>query len=226
MDLLIDLDDTILDFHKAEAIALSKTLQTFGLPVTDEVLTLYSQINKAHWEALERKELTREQVLTGRFEVLFRRMGKTVDPVAVARCYETNLSQGHYFMPGALEALQALSKKHRLFVVSNGTKRVQDGRLDSAGIRPFFADIFISQEIGVNKPDALFFARCFERIPGFQKRNALIVGDSLSSDILGGKNAGIPTCWVNPKGKAATTDCQPDYEISGLFQLEELLEKL
>ena len=226
MDLLIDLDDTILDFHKAEAIALSKTLQTFGLPVTDEVLTLYSQINKAHWEALERKELTREQVLTGRFEALFRRMGKTVDPVAVARCYETNLSQGHYFMPGALEALQALSKKHRLFVVSNGTKRVQDGRLDSAGIRPFFADIFISQEIGVNKPDALFFTRCFERISGFQKSNALIVGDSLSSDILGGKNAGIPTCWVNPKGKAATTDCQPDYEISGLFQLDKLLEKL
>ena len=226
MDLLIDLDDTILDFHKAEGIALSRTLESFGLSVTEDVLSLYSQINKAHWKALERKELTREQVLTGRFDVLFRQMGMIVDPVAVARCYESNLSQGHYFLPGAYEALEALYQKHRLYLVSNGTKRVQDGRLDSAGIRKFFSGIFISQEVGVNKPDVLFFTHCFERIPGFEKSNVLIVGDSLSSDILGGKNAGIPTCWVNPNGEAAPADCKPDYEINALSELEALLAKI
>ena len=127
--LLLDLDDTILDFHKAEHIALSKTLRTLGLEPTEEVLARYSLINKAHWERLERKELTRPQVLLGRFETLFREYGIEVDPAKCASLYEENLSIRHYFLPGAEEALEALSKKYRLYLVSNGTARVQAGRL-------------------------------------------------------------------------------------------------
>ena len=113
--LLLDLDDTILDFHKAEYIALGKTLESFGLDPTEQVRARYSRINKAYWERLERKELTREQVLVGRFQELFAQYGIAVDPESCARRYEDNLSVGHYFLPGAQEALERLSKKYNLF---------------------------------------------------------------------------------------------------------------
>ena len=224
--LFIDLDDTILDFHKAEHIALGKTLQSFGLEPTQAVLNRYSQINKAHWEMLERKELTREQVLVGRFDVLFREYSMQIDPVQCARTYEKNLSIGHYFLPGAYEAVEALSKKYKLYLASNGTARVQAGRLESANISHFFQEIFISQEIGANKPDIKYFEGCFAKIPNFDATKAMIVGDSLTSDILGGKNAGMKTCWVNPNGKVAPENIHPDYEIKALSQLQTLLEKL
>ena len=224
--LFLDLDDTILDFHKAEWIALGKTFRHFGLEPTEIVMTRYSQINREHWEKLERKELTREQVLVGRFETLFREFGLEVDPVLCARTYENNLSIGHYFIPGAPEAVEALSKRYKLYLASNGTARVQAGRLASANISHFFQEIFISQEIGANKPDLAYFERCFARIPGFDKSRAMIVGDSLTSDILGGMQAGIRTCWVNPEGKPGKAGITPDYEIKALSQLEALLDTI
>jgi len=224
--LFIDLDDTILDFHKAEHIALSKTLRSLGLEPTEEVLTLYSRINKEHWERLERKESTREQVLVGRFQELIARTGITAQAENCARTYEENLSQGHYFMPGAAEALAVLSKKYKLYLASNGTARVQAGRLKSANISHYFEGIFISQEIGANKPDKAYFDTCFARIPGFDPKRAMIVGDSLTSDILGGIQAGIATCWVNTHGKTAPEDLRPDYEIESLSQLDALLSTL
>ena len=224
--LFLDLDDTILDFHKAEHIALGKTLRSFGLEPTQDVLDRYSLINKAHWERLERKELTREQVLVGRFGVLFGEYGINVDPTLCARTYENNLSIGHYFLPGAYEAVEALSKKYKLYLASNGTAKVQAGRLESANISHFFREIFISQEIGANKPDIKYFEGCFAKIPDFDITKAMIVGDSLTSDILGGKNAGMKTCWVNPNGKTAPENIQPDYEIKALSELEGLLETI
>ena len=224
--LFLDLDDTILDFQKAEHVALSKTLREFGLEPTEHVLKRYNLINKAHWEALERKELTREQVLVGRFQVLFEEMGIAVEPVSVARAYEHNLSIGHYFLPGAEEAVERLSKKYKLYLASNGTARVQAGRLQSANISRFFEEVFVSQEIGANKPALEYFERCFARIPGLDKSRTIIVGDSLTSDILGGQNAGIATCWVNPHHKEGRADIRVDYEIESLSQLEELLEGL
>ncbi len=224
--LFLDLDDTILDFQKAEHIALGKTLCTFGLEPTNEVCSRYSQINREHWERLERNELTREQVLTGRFYELFHEMGIEVDPEAVAKCYENHLSVGHYFLPGAEKALKMLSQKYKLYLASNGTAKVQAGRLASAKISQYFEEIFISQELGANKPSPAYFEACFSRIPDFDKGKAMIVGDSLTSDILGGQNAGIATCWVNPTHKSGREDIRVDYEIEYLSQLDSLLETL
>ena len=224
--LFLDLDDTILDFQKAEHVALSKTLRSFGLEPTETVLKRYNLINKAHWEALERKELTREQVLLGRFQVLFEEMGISAEPVKVARAYEHNLSIGHWFLPGAEEAVASLSRKYKLYLTSNGTASVQKGRMTSANLYRFFENVFVSQEIGVNKPAVEYFERCFAQIPGFEKTKAIIVGDSLTSDILGGQNAGIATCWVNPHHKQRKPDIRVDYEIEALSQLEDLLENL
>jgi 2-haloacid dehalogenase len=224
--LFLDLDDTILDFHKAEYIAIGKTLDSFGLTPTDEVRARYSVINKAHWERLERKELTREEVLVGRFATLFAEYNIQADAVQCARRYEDFLSIGHYFLPMAEETLAVLSQKYRLFLASNGTAKVQAGRLQSANISLYFEKIFVSQEIGANKPSIEYFSRCFATIPDFDPKKAMMVGDSLTSDILGGKNAGITTCWVNPIHKNAPAGIVPDYEIEYFHQLPALLETL
>ena len=223
--LFLDLDDTILDFHKAERIAISKTIREYGVEPTEEILTLYHGINKWHWEQLELGTLTREQVLVNRFGVLFERLGREVDAPKCAKAYEINLSQGHWFLPGAEEAVDALSKKYRLFLASNGTAVVQKGRMTSANLYRFFETVFVSQEIGHNKPSREYFEACFATIPGFDREKAMIVGDSLSSDIRGGINAGIKTVWVNPDHKDSG-DIRPDYEIEYLYQLEALLEGL
>lgn len=224
--LLLDLDDTILDFHKAEYVALSKTLRSFGIEPTDEVCALYSRINKDHWEMLERKEITRPQVLLGRFETLFRQVGMAGNPEDVAAQYEENLAFGHFFLPGAEEALQALFPCYKLYLVSNGTAKVQAGRLESAGISKYFQEIFVSQTIGADKPDKVYFDRCFARIPGLDREKAMIVGDSLTSDILGGINAGIATCWVAPGDKPVSKDICPDYRIGSLGELPGLLREI
>ena len=219
----LDLDDTILDFHKAERIALSKTLRRFGLEPSQAVLDRYHILNIQHWQALERGELTREQVQSGRFRALFQELGHQVDAEAVTRVYESNLGIGHYFLPGAQEAVQRLSKSYRLFLASNGTASVQHSRLTSAGLYPYFEKVFISQEIGHNKPSKAYFDGCFSQISGFEAEKTIMVGDSLTSDILGGLRSGLKTCWVNPSHLPAPADIQPDYEIESLPQLEALL---
>lgn len=224
--LFLDLDDTILDFHKAERIALAKTLTDFGVEPTEAVLGRFHIINKQHWERLERKELDREGVQVGRFRELFRELGLDVDAKAVRDQYEENLGIGHYFLPGAEEAVISLSKKYRLFLASNGTASVQHSRLTSANLYRWFENVFVSQEIGHNKPSIEYFEGCFARIPGFDRKKAMMVGDSLTSDILGGINAGMTTCWINSNGLPAPAAIRPDHTLSSLAELEGLLEKL
>ena len=223
--LFLDLDDTILDFHKAERIAIAKTIRDYGVEPTEEILALYHRINKWHWEQLELGNLTRKQVQEDRFAVLFRELGREVDAEACAKAYMENLAIGHYFLPGAEEAVDRLSRKYRLFLVSNGNASVQKGRMTSANLYRFFEKVFVSQEIGFNKPAKAYFDACFAQIPDFDPARALMVGDSLSSDIKGGINAGIPTVWVNPEHKPCG-EIKPDYEIEALSQLEALLERL
>ena len=224
--LFLDLDDTILDFHKAERLAISRTFRSFGLEPTEQVLERYHVINRLHWERLERGELTRDQVLTGRFQMLFEELGIPAQPQAIAKGYEHNLGLGHYFLPGAKEALDTLRGKYRLFLASNGTASVQHSRLTSAGLYPYFEKVFVSQALGANKPSRAFFDACAARIPGYDPRKALMVGDSLTSDILGGINAGMKTCWVCPRGAQGRPDIVPDYRIEALSQLPELLKTL
>ncbi|MDD7652266.1 MAG: YjjG family noncanonical pyrimidine nucleotidase [Candidatus Faecousia sp.] len=221
--LFFDLDDTLLDFHKAEAIAVAKAFRDQGLEPTPDLIRRYSQVNKLHWEMLERGELTREQVLVQRFAFLFRELGLPASPEGCQDSYENYLCMGHYFVDGALELLQYLSPKYRLFLASNGTARVQESRLKSAGIGPFFENVFISQHLGANKPERAFFEACFAAIDGFDRSRALIIGDSLTSDIRGGNNAGIQTCWFNPRGAAPLPGIHVDYEVHRLEELKTIL---
>ena len=223
---LFDVDDTLLDFGKAEAAAIRKTFERIGIPVTDELIRRYSEINAQQWSRFEKGEITREKLLTERFDILFSELGINVPSEMAQASYEYLLGIGHYFVDGAEELLEALKDKYELYIVSNGNASVQDRRLKSAGIIPYFKDIFISERVGFNKPSAEFFEACFERIPGFEKDKAVIVGDRLSSDILGGINAGVKTCWFNPRGDAPNPDIPADYEIKHLSELPALLESI
>ena len=222
--LFLDLDDTILDFHKAERIALKKTIAQFGVEPTEEVMARYHVINKWHWEQMELGKLNRDQVRQERFRVLFQELGVDVDAALCTKTYEENLAIGHYFLPGAEEAVERLSKKYRLFLASNGTASVQKGRLTSANLYRFFEKVFVSEEMGCHKPSREYFDACFAQIPGFDPASAMIVGDSLTSDIRGGLQAGIHTVWINPEHKPCGA-IQPEHELEALHQLEVFLEE-
>lgn len=225
-NVLFDLDDTLFDFHKAEKIALTKTLVHFGIDPTEETLALYSTINAAHWKRLELGEISREEVKVGRYRELFETIGVECDPVKATAYYESMLAIGHYFMPGAPELLEELYRKYRLYIVSNGTAKVQEGRIGSSGIAKYMDGIFISQILGANKPDKQFFDICFAEIPDFSLSETVIIGDSLSSDIKGGINAGITTVWFNPKGIENNNDIKPDYTIKELSEVPGLLSQI
>lgn len=224
--IFFDLDDTILDFRRAEAEALSKTLQQFDIDPAPAVLARYHEINAAHWRLLEEGKITRPQVLLGRFQQLLEELGSGCDPEAVCGIYEDYLGQGHFFVPGAPELLEKLSPRYDLYLATNGTAHIQRSRLKSAGIGPYFKGVFISQEVGANKPSPAFFRACFASIPRFDPAAALMVGDSLTSDIRGARDAGLRTCWFNPLREASRSDICPDWTVETLEELPALLETL
>ena len=219
----LDTDDTILDFLKTEHQAITKTFRQFGLDPTEELIARYSRINQGCWERLERGEITRARVLIERFELLFAELGVDLDPQEVEDVYQVLLGESHFFVEGAEDIIAYLSPKYHLYIASNGVAATQDSRLASSGILPHFDDVFISERTGYHKPEREYFDYCFARIPGFRPEEAIIVGDSLSSDIQGGKNAGIATCWFNYRNRPARDDIQPDYTIHKLEELKEIL---
>ena len=223
--LLFDLDNTLFDFNQAERIAVGKTLQHFHIEPKEAVLKRYSELNQMQWKLLEQGKISREEVKLHRFQLLFAELGTDAPADEAALMYETLLAYGHYFMDGAEELLETLYGKYQMYLVTNGTLSVQKGRLKSAGISRYFGDIFISEELGYNKPSVEYFDCCFSKIPDFHKETAVIIGDSLTSDIQGGINAGIRTIWFNPHHEKAA-DIIPDYEFDKLYKLPELLTKI
>lgn len=224
--LLFDLDNTLLDFDAAERAAMTRVLTECGVEATDERLKLYNKINLQHWKRLELGELDRAGVQHGRFREFFREIGVDLDPVSVQNTYERYLADGYMVLPGAKELLEALDGKYDMYIISNGSTNIQYSRLAHSGIEKYFKKVFISEELGKNKPSREFFELCFAQIEGFDPDNALIIGDSLTSDIRGGLNVGVKTCWFNPKGQPPRADIPADYTISALAELPELLEKL
>lgn len=223
---LLDLDDTVLDFQRAEADAIRQLLCESGLPSDDGSVRLYSRINAEEWRRLESGEITRREVLVGRFRRLFEALGVTGDAEAAKERYEHLLSRGAYLMPGAEELLAALSPHYDLYLASNGTKAVQTERLRRAGILPYVKEVFLSECIGAEKPSPLFFDAVFAQVGEERRRGAVMVGDSLTSDIRGGNLAGIPTVWFNPRGNPAPEDPRPTREIRTLSELPAALADL
>lgn len=223
---LLDLDDTILDFKMSERTALTKALTDLGVSVNEDIVKKYSEYNISQWKRLELGEITRDEVKINRYKLLFDDMGIDLSPETATKKYENYLAQGHFFIDGAKELLECICNDYELYLVSNGSKRVQSGRLKSADITHLFKDIFVSEDIGVEKPNADFFNHVFSRIENFDKTQTVIIGDSLSSDIRGGRNAAIKTVWFNPNHIKNDSGIIPDYEIDSLSKLPDLLKKI
>ena len=223
--ILFDLDDTLLDFTGNEQVALSDTLLHFGIADTRKNIERYIEINRTCWQRLERGEWTRDEVLVGRFRELYSALGIDGDPIETQRYYENRLSMEGSYIDGAVELLSALRGKYRLYAVTNGTSKVQSGRIAITGVDKLLDGIFISEHIGHDKPQAEYFDAVFGIIGG-KRKNAIIIGDSLTSDIRGGINAGIRTVYYNPKNLSNKTGIIPDYEIGTLGELLCLLEKI
>lgn len=224
--IFLDLDETVLDFKRAEDHSLRKTLTDLDVPVNDEIVALYSAINDSCWKKLEKGEMTREQILSGRFSMLYESLGVERDPELTWSIYENNISNCGFLLDGAIELLKELSEDYELYGASNGTATIQDKRIEASGIAPYFKEIFISQRIGYNKPDKRFFDICFEKAGVSDLKECVMIGDSLTSDIKGGKNAGITTVWYNPKGKEPSPDILPDYQASSLDMIPLVLEMI
>ena len=222
----LDLDDTLFDFRRSERVALSNTLSALGIEPTDEVINRYSVINKGQWEALERGEATREEILPRRYAILFSEFGVDIEPMKAQKLYEKSLSTTYFYIDGAESLIRELHKDYKTYVASNGTAVVQDGRIGLSGIDKHFDKIFISERVGYNKPSKEFFDACFKDIGEIDLKETIIIGDSLTSDILGGRNAGILTCLYNPKGNPVRDDIKPDYEVRSLDEIPDLLKKI
>ena len=216
--LLFDLDNTLLDFSKAEQTAITDVFRFFGLDDSEQAVALYSQINDDFWKAFERGDISAERIYTGRFERFFLDSGQIGDAVAVNDRYLRALGDYAFKMPGCDETLSALfDKGYRLSIVTNGVAVNQHRRVADAGLNRWIRQLFISEEIGAKKPDKLFFDRVFESIEEKDRSRVLLIGDSLTSDIQGGFNAGIDTCWLSANG--CTGEPKPTYTVRSLDEL-------
>ncbi|MGG0300247.1 YjjG family noncanonical pyrimidine nucleotidase [Bacillus albus] len=223
--LLFDVDDTLLDFQKAEKVALRMLFEERGIPLTKEVEAQYKKINKSLWDAFEEGELNRDEVVNTRFSILLKEYGEEVDGILFENNYRSYLEEGNQLMQGAFEFISQIQSEYDLYIVTNGISKTQDKRLRNAGLHPLFQNVFVSEDTGFQKPMKEYFEYVFERIPNFAPEEGLIIGDSLSADIKGGYVAGIDTCWFNPEKKLNDSEIVPTYEVQNFEELYALLKQ-
>ncbi|QYK67323.1 YjjG family noncanonical pyrimidine nucleotidase [Paenibacillus sp. S02] len=217
--ILFDVDDTLFDFKKAESHALHNTFTQFGLPQgATEYKASYDEINSALWREAEEGHITSAQLRVERFKRLFTNHDLDFNPDAFSALYLRYLGEGAFLMHGAVELCDMLSDC-RLAVITNGIKEVQTSRIQLSPLRDVFEQVIISEEVGCQKPQAGIFDYAFTKLAISDKSKVLMVGDSLTSDIQGGNQYGIDTCWFNPAGKTNVSGIQPTYEIKSLMEL-------
>lgn len=223
--ILWDVDGTLLDFLSAEKAAIKNLFREFHLgECTDEMISRYSAINKKYWERLERGEIAKQEVLLGRFREFFEEEGldSSIAPEFNEK-YQLSLGDTITYCDDSIHIIENLRGKVKQYVVSNGTVKAQTKKLRLSRIGELMDGIFLSEQLGAEKPNSRFFDQVFEAIGPVDKNQVIIVGDSLTSDIQGGKNAGITTCWYNPKRAVAAAGFKADYEIADLHEIYELL---
>ncbi len=223
--LLWDVDGTVLDFLDAEANAIKTLFGKYNLGVcTEDMLKRYSGINAKYWKMLERNEISKPEVLVGRFRDFFEEIGCDINCIEdFNRDYQLALGDTIEFCPNAKEMLLSQKGKYTIVAVTNGTKVAQDKKLHLSGLDKIFDYIFISEDVGAEKPNIEYFNYVFEKIGITDKSEVIIIGDSLTGDIQGGINAGIDTCWYNPHHKENTTSIMPTFEIDDLGKIKEIV---
>ncbi len=223
--ILFDADGTLLDFKRSEDEALRDAMKIHGIEANAARVALYSEINDSLWKKLERGEIEKSVLLYRRFELFFEALGFVGDAKAMARDYMNALSTKGYLLDGAEQMCRTLHGRARLYIVTNGVEFIQRGRYARCGIEKYFDGVFISDVIGVEKPSVRYFEYVAEHIENFDRERAVIVGDSLTSDMRGGLNFGIDTCWYNPQGRSVPNDMALTFVARGFDEVTEFLTR-
>lgn len=222
--LLFDADETLFDFKMAEKQAFLKALEEYKLDVDkEESLKLYSQINKHIWEEFEKGEITADRLRVERFERFSKKIDIDFDAVSFSKAYAKFLGEGAYLFEDSVEVIDYLSKKYRLALITNGLKDVQKSRISRTPLKDYFQELIISDEIKISKPDPRIFDYALDKLEYKDRTKVLMIGDSLTSDMQGGVNAGIDTCWYNPNHLENKSGLNLTYEIHSLKELKEIL---
>lgn len=220
--LFFDLDNTLLDFCRAEECAIRQTLEKFGLPTDGETVRLYSEINNSYWKRFEKGEIPKNAIFEGRFKTLLSVLKREGNTKSISEFYCKCLSNTYFKVEGADEVLTYLKNKgYKLYATTNGFAFTQKNRIKNSGLSKYFDAVFISEDLNAQKPEIEYFEACIRGIPEKDKAKILIVGDSQSSDILGGINVSIDTCWF--KHSSETAKYYSKYTIENLKELTEIL---
>lgn len=220
---LFDVDGTLLDFKAAEKSGIDVVMQQYGVCPTEELRRQYRAINDRLWREYEEGSIDRQYIMDTRFAEFFQNLGKTVNGAEAEKLYRKQLDRSAVLIDNAIEICACLSAGHALYVVTNGVSQTQHRRIKDSGLAPYFKGIFVSEDAGSQKPQKEFFEYCFSRMPDEDRTHMLIVGDALASDIKGGNNAGIDTCWYNPGQIKPDVDVRIDYEITDLLELKGIV---
>jgi putative hydrolase of the HAD superfamily len=222
--LLFDADETLFDFKKSQEVALKKSVSMYSITCPYEALKpIYEDINKGLWSDFEKGQITVDRLKVERFERLFEAISAPVDAMAFSKTYQENLGQASYIYSGVEALLQRLTKAYKLAIITNGLYAVQSVRIAESAVGSYFDEIVISEAVQLVKPDPEIFELTLYKLGHENKKTVLMVGDNLKSDILGGINAGIDTCWLNPDQKENKTDIIPTYELTSVLEIEALL---
>ena len=221
--LLMDIDDTLFDFRTSSREALAIAFAEHEIPFTEDLLARYETIDAGLWQRFEQGGIEKEALYTERFRMLFEESGLSADPVSMNRAYFRELGDRRNFMPHCEQVLRLLHAKYRIFIVTNGNTDIQNRRIAASGMAQYFDRVFISEQMGCKKPDKLFYDKVFAEIGEDYRTCSIMIGDSLSSDMQGGRNAGIPTCLY---GSHDASDARCDYAVADLLELPALLETL
>ena len=222
----LDADNTLFDFSVSQRSALKKTFHLLSLPFSDQIARTYDSINVAAWKEFELGTLTREELSRRRFEELLLLLGEDAGKAdAVNAAYEKQLAFSSLLLPGAERFCRQIAGQCRLYILTNGSEEIQESRLRLSPIRPYIARMFVSQSLGCQKPTKAFFDTVFEALDltEKQKREAVMVGDSLHSDMLGGQNAGLDTIWFNPGHAAGDLSIRPRYTAHTYDEIAALI---
>lgn len=221
--LLFDADGTLFDYRRSSFEALRGTMEYLNAPFSPEINDLYQEINQSLWAELEQGKVTREELRTLRFERFFKTQNIPVERKEEAdRVYVELLGRGTHLLPGVEEFIRSLVGKFKMYIITNGIAEVQKPRFRDSAIFDCFDGVFISSEIGIQKPMKGYFDYVLNHISEDNTEKILVIGDSLTSDIQGGNNAGLDTCWFNPMRKANDSTAKPTYEIKNLTDLYEI----
>jgi 2-haloacid dehalogenase/putative hydrolase of the HAD superfamily len=218
-----DIDNTLLDFDKCAVYAIEQAFNDCGLKFDNSYSEVFFKINKGLWLDIEKKVITFEQLQKIRFNKVFEALNISYDGTITEARFRYHLKDAHFVVDGAVELVEYLAQKYDLYVASNAVYFQQLRRLENAGMLKYFKQVFVSENIGFSKPTKEFFSKCFEKVENASAEQTVMIGDSLTADILGATNFGMKSIWFNIEKKSVPDNVTADYIVSELLQIKKIL---